>query len=580
MFKSRLLASLIAASLLAAGCSQDSGQPGASASSDGDLLAYVPADTPYVFGNLEPTPEEVTEFFLTRMQPALDLVQEKLSTYLPTLQEEGSDEAKLVTAILSELDGNLSRSGIESMGFSLNSHQVVYGMGAFPMARMGLGDSEAFLATLDRIQSNSGATFPKYESNGHDYWRFTDEEGKVGIYAAVVGNHLALGIFPTGAEAEILPSLLGDSTPADTLDTNSILASLNSEYDFTPYGSGFVDVMKLVDELMQANSTTRGLLEVAGLGPETDIDAVCVDETRQMVSHFPRLVVGYSEMSTQAMDTRFVLETDSNTAGALQALTSGSPMVGENSGGLFSMALGLKVTAIRDYLLEKATAIVDTPYQCGHFAQLNNSANDMIEQLNRPMPPFINNLQGFRLALNDLDMQNNMPVSGDGLFALYVDQPQMLIGMGQMMVPPLAELDITPGGDPVAIPSEMIPMPGLTTYVAASDNAIGLAVGDSQVAGLTSFLDSDGDSDGAFFSVEYDMSAYMEYFQKPYYESIFNQAKDDYQARGGDDMTGANDAMEIMKTFSDAYQDIMDRNHMVMSFTDKGIEGSSKSTFK
>ncbi|NNJ65744.1 MAG: hypothetical protein HKP16_09265, partial [Xanthomonadales bacterium] len=153
----RFAALAVALTLVLSACGK-SEEP-ASAASTADpaahaLLAHVPADTPYLAANLEPVPEDVLEMFLERLQPALDQAQSELSAALKESPAGASDDAdrseghaRLSLAVLREFDGKLSRSGLESLGLDLRAQQLFYGMGAFPVFRMSLGDPGALRDT-------------------------------------------------------------------------------------------------------------------------------------------------------------------------------------------------------------------------------------------------------------------------------------------------------------------------------------------------------------------------------------------------------------------------------------------------
>ena len=73
-----------------------------------ELLLHVPADTPYLFANLEPVPEDVIDTYLTRLQPLLDSMQSQLSNARADLESaEGENlngpHARLAHALLVEL---------------------------------------------------------------------------------------------------------------------------------------------------------------------------------------------------------------------------------------------------------------------------------------------------------------------------------------------------------------------------------------------------------------------------------------------------------------------------------------------
>ncbi|MGD8384706.1 MAG: hypothetical protein PVF89_04790, partial [Lysobacterales bacterium] len=69
--KSKLALSLLAAvGLLLTGCHKE---PETTAKTGNNpLLAFAPADTPYVFAELEPAPKAITDAYIARFQPLLD----------------------------------------------------------------------------------------------------------------------------------------------------------------------------------------------------------------------------------------------------------------------------------------------------------------------------------------------------------------------------------------------------------------------------------------------------------------------------------------------------------------------------
>jgi hypothetical protein len=223
--------------LAACGKSEESTEATAGTATN-ELLAYVPADTPYLFANLEPVPEDVIDTYLTRLQPVLDSMQAQLSigqAEMASAEGENEDDptVRLAHALLLELDGNLNRSGLESLGFDLRAKKVIYGMGAFPVIRLGLSDSDALRATILRVLNNAGITAPEQDFQGVSYWRISDEntaEVPVGLYVSILDDHLALSFFPPLAEADFLPAFLGLEVPADS-DAQARLAQLIRTHD-------------------------------------------------------------------------------------------------------------------------------------------------------------------------------------------------------------------------------------------------------------------------------------------------------------------------------------------------------------
>jgi hypothetical protein len=105
----------------------------------------------------------------------------------------------------------------------------------------------------------------------------------------------------------------------------------------------------------------------------------------------------------------------------------------------------MRFGAVRDFLREKAAAIMEAPYQCEHLQDINQSATEAFTQLNQPVPPFVNNFRGLRLSLNEIMMTDSIPENARGMAAVHVDQPEMFVGMAQMFLPDLAGLSLVPG---------------------------------------------------------------------------------------------------------------------------------------
>ena len=518
MTKIRLAACAILSMILLGACTKsDEHQVATDSGSSNDLLSHVPADTPYLLANLEPVPEEVIDTFLLRLQPVLDSVQTQLSIARTEMEStaalpQGSEEAKeashndemgvaLAHALLVELDGKLSRPGLESLGFDLRSNKVVYGMGAFPVIRLGLADSEVLRVTIERVLGNAGIAAPEQNFQGVSFWRLGDEdvnESPISLYLSILDDHLAISIFPAMAESELLPAFLGLQMPADS-NALARLAELNRAHDYTPHGSGILDIRKLADQFLQAETVAARALALSGDFDPASLSQECVSEIHEIIDNAPRITMGTTELTTSAVSVQYRVETPTSLAGQLMGLVSKIPMVEAHSDRILEFAFGMKFGPVRDFLREKATAIVDDPYQCEHLTDLNSSASESLAQLNQPMPPFVNNFRGLRIRLSEIVMgHDSIPQNARGHLAVHVEQPEMFIGMAQMFIPDLSTLSITPGDPPVRLPESLVPVPGIVAFAALSDDAIGLALGEGEESGLLPYLDRKTGPEGTF----------------------------------------------------------------------------------
>jgi hypothetical protein len=578
------VAAVLFLSVSACSKSEDQAEAAVEASGNG-LLAFVPADTPYLAANLQPTPDDVIDAFLLRAQPVLDTMQDELSAKKAEMEaaQAGNEQgAELALAIMQELDGKLNRPGLESLGFDLQMHTVFYGMGAFPVFRFELSDANALRETILRIQQNAGIHLPELEYQGVAYWRL-GEEGQdasqvdhPGAYIAILQDHLAFTAFPASSEAELLPAFLGLEMPAHS-NAETVLSGLNQQYGYSPYGTGFLDVQKLADEFLNPDSTLAQALASSGEFDPATITPECKAEFEQIIAHTPRMVVGVTELTPTAISSQYRLETEASLAQQLVQLVSAMPLAATHSDRMLELSFGMKFGPVRDFLREKTEAIVAQPFQCEHLLDLNASAQEALTKLNEPMPPFVNNFEGLRLSLNNISMGSDLPGNASGLTAIHVDKPEMFVGMAQMFLPNLAELQLSPGDPPVRLPDDLIPVPGIVTHAALSPNAIGLSVGDGEETGLVSYLNEPSVNDGTFLSVNYDTAAYMEFAG-----NMEDQWQDDTEGMENMENVGEqhHEISEIAESMQDAVQSMVDRSYATLRFTPEGFLVDSRMTFK
>jgi hypothetical protein len=545
---------------------------------DSTLFDYVPADTPYLAGNLQPIPDQVIEVFLQRFEPVLDSVQDELAKARQSLKDE--DSSRLVGAILQEFDGKLSRQGMESLGFDLRAHKVVYGMGVFPVIRLGLSDADALRATIQRVLANTEIDAPELEYQGVSYWRLSDvdtDDEPVGIYISIFADHLAMSIFPPLAETELLPAFLGLEMPGDS-DAATRLAELNAEHGYTPYGSGILDLDRLVEVFISPDAIMTRVMATTGDFDPAEMTAECKTEIRGIVSNSPRMTMGVQELTTSAIAMQYRVETKTTLAQQLAGLVADIPIANPLSDRLLEFSFGMRFGAVRDFLREKVVAIIESPYQCEHLQSINQSATEAFTQLNQPMPPLVNNFRGLRLSLSEITESNSMPVNGRGLIAVHVEQPEMFVGMAQMFLPDLSELTFAPGDPPVQLPASMLPIPDVVAFAALSDDAIGLSIGDGEEAGLPAYLDEEAGPEGTFMSIGYDMAAYLEYTQK--LGRQYQQAEDELAETDLEQEAVLQAIEDISASAQQAVKSFSDRSYTTFRLSPDGFEANSRMTFK
>ncbi len=555
------------------------------------LLSYVPTASPYLAANLEPTPNEVIDSFLQKAAPVLLTAQAelvKVRARLENAPDAADTGSKLALALLQELDGKLNRPGLESLGFDLQSHKVLYGMGAFPIVRIGLSDAKALKDTVQRILDHAGIPAPEQNFQGQAYWHLAADtpsghyraEVAGGLYIAILADHFALSVFPTTAESDLLPFFLGLQKP-ETSDAASRLKAVNALYGFTPYFTGLVDLQLLADEFLRPDSLLAGIMGTAGADSPATLGDACKNEFRQIISHTPRLVAGASELTPNAIGIQYIVETQPELAKQLASLVADVPMLDAVSARMLEFSFGMKFGPVRDFLREKVLAITQAPYQCERLQPLNASAADALIQLDKSMLPLVNNFRGLRLSVSRFSMTGSMPDVAEGLLAVHVEQPEMFVGMAQMFLPDLASLNLVKGDPPIQLPASLIPIPNIVAFAALSDDAIGVSFGAGEENGLLPYLAQQAKGDGTFMSLHYDTAAYLDFTQgmSEKWQAPPNGI-DDAESAPGSRAEHEAVAREIAAAMQQAYKTVAGRSQLSLRFTAQGLVIDSRMTFK
>jgi hypothetical protein len=565
----RTLALTTGLALLLAACSKEPEETAGPPENANPLLAFAPADTIYAFANMEPVPSEITDAYTQRFQPVLDVLSGRVERFQADYDGgayEGDLQARFAKAVLDELGGELSTESLAKIGISLQSHRAAYAMGVFPVIRLELADAQALRDAIARVSDEMGYQIPEKTLDGTAYWSITEAGEPVGAYISIFDGQLAFSLFPVSAEDTMLPALLGHELPAESLADNNALAIMNSQKGYTAYGSGFVDLQGLADEMLDPSSMTN-----VHLGSHMDYDpatlsAACASEFRSLAAKAPRMTIGTTSLGTDEIAMRYELEMEDSMATALADLVPDIPAA-EEGDNLFAASLALKVGKFRSFMLEKASAIVASPYQCEQLQELNREAEKLVTQLNVPMPPMVNNLLGLRLRLDDVDPDGDYQKS-KGLLVLHVDQPEMFTGMATMMVPGLEELDLASQSDPVRIPQEVLRFNDLVVHALSGDQAIGLSLGEDYAANLADFLDAEPGPEGVFLSVSYDMARQLE-LQGVISKNLAMDL-DHHDSDHGD----------IAEALKASYAAMLDRSRTEMRFTPDGLTIDSHISFK
>ncbi|MGY6588922.1 MAG: hypothetical protein ACXIUB_11635 [Wenzhouxiangella sp.] len=515
MFKKSIFA--LATVFAVAGCGQDSGPDSsseapsattavspASAEIRDRLFERIDADTVYLFANLSLLDQGLAD----RIWQSMEGIADHQAAMYSDLAEEFNEESPWLAALMRELGGISSEQAIRERGLAPNGFWAVHAIDWLPVVHWQLDDRQAFEQMLARLAEDAGSEPPRLNVNDESLiWIPLDENG---LFVALHhDDHLVTLALTTGDQSH-LARLVGEALPSLPLAA-STLEQFNRERGFTPFGSGFVDFERMLATLLVSDAN--------GAGPASDVRQMigeheaCRSELTALIRQLPRLSMGITQASQAGMTGRLRVETEPGLAERLMPIADTPVSLDVSNPTLVNMALAFNLVAARDFGRELVGGWISQPPECPLFEDIAAQAGDWQRALNQPIPPFVTNIHGFRLNLSNLTMDQSGPVDGEGTLAVFMRNPQMLIGMAQMFSPELAGMNLSAGSDPEPLPAGMIPnMPELTAFLAMGSEAIGLAVGEAQREPLKAALEP-GDRDRAIMAYSINMTAYGEVLQ-------------------------------------------------------------------
>jgi len=451
-------------------------------------LAYVPADTPYVYANLQAVPAATVEQLSRPMQdywPTLFDLYESILNDAKTIDEPSR---KISTALLEEIKTHNTWDKLRQIGLKPDARVAFYGVGLVPVLRMELGDAAAFKAEVARVEQNAGTKLPLARTGDQEYWQPGNDTLAAAI--AIQGNHLVITLFPPKSSDALKQALLGVKRPAQSIAEAGTLQALAAQYSYSPYGEGFVDFVRLVDILSKplAGSDAE-FAQTLGL-PALASDAACRAEYLEIAHKFPRVVFGAEEMSGQRMRIATQLEIDTRIAQQFASAIGAAPGTGAPSQGAIDFSVALPVLRLKDFWIAQADAVAAKPYACATLHSLNDGFAASKAKVDVTVPPPLSDLTGLRASMSKFEPAQGSSKIPDvaGKLLLATNNPMAALGMAQLALPQLQKVKISADGKPVALPADLLP-PGTPPITAAmSDKAIAFATGADDIASLGAWL--------------------------------------------------------------------------------------------
>ncbi len=554
-----------------------------------EIMTYIPAKSPVLITSGF-NPDQYPDKYIEVMQSNMDGV----AKYVEVLVKQAIDGTKKATYVADDdvsedetatenednkqekvmafVDKWLIQDQFNKVGFKMGETQmVVYMVDLLPVIRIKLSEGHQIEAMLTELQQEFD--LPLVVTNVNEVKVREVAAEQMTLMLATHDDYLVLSGSPTVLKDQMINQLLGIEKPSTSLaDDPAAINQIKQAHNFTTDDLMLVDFKALADYFLypsKHNSSVVNYLQI----DENMLSAVCKDEISAMLNNAPRMVAGNKMLSDDTIHGAFIWEMDQTISSDMAKMAGRIPHGNDNAAFAFGMSFDLKNA--KDVASKYVNQIVASPYQCEHFAPLNQQATDLQAKLSQPIPPFVGNFKGFNFSLDELelnlanaDMANPNPneiiESLKTQIFLTVDETQALLGMAQMMVPQLQGVDINTDGSLITLADKVpmisgkdIPLDISELYAAISSDTIGISMGHEGGGGLSDKVKQEGQPVLMSFSASVDG-----------YKKILGQIFSMAEMPNMPEQVKQELALQKDLTMSMLY---WQTQKMTLSFTDKGL---------
>jgi len=490
-----------------------------------DILTYVPDDTLFFIGGLNPVPfKEVSSVIapqaalLKNADWSQDLSDEAISKLPPA--------ALIITGLIAKDFQYLQQpDAAAKFGVGETIDAVSYSVGIIPVMRIKLADEAAFNKYIDEVEQYA-KTKPEQKAvagvNFRSYSFDAPNDAKPSGVSLLIGVNNGYGIVTISssvASADAQGIIAGTTKPAKSLAASNLLTDIQTKHNFLPSYLGYVNHRELVNGItgINTNEFSRMLDKIIamaresktpdGVGdpgtqpPSTEsptsadnknpLDAVRTDACRKELTEFsntwPQTVFGYTRLDLAAtphiMESRMLVEnTDTAFMQDMQTIRGFIPATIHDvkQQPVFGLGLGINVDAVSPFIAKAIQSFTAKEYQCELLMQVKQSLQESNPAMALGMMSgMAAGLQGLSVAVMDIDgampTQPGMPPdikSLDAIITISSANPQQLLAMLANFQPGMPPIQLPADGTAIDLP---IPLPlpdGATVKMALKGNHI------------------------------------------------------------------------------------------------------------
>ncbi len=490
-------------SLFLVACGRDQSADPSSAATpksadENPLLRYVPADTPFFVVSQRRIPKAVALAHAARSTYSRAELLGMLQRAAEAEQEASAQRTVAILIRLVELlPERFDEAGFASLGLRPDGHIALYGVGLLPVLRMELGNRKVFQDLLDRVFAALEVT-PQRERRGDRDWIHTARP-PLSFHLLVGDTDVALTLAPVDMPAEQLERLLGDRLPERHLGQSGRLEELTRRHRFLPYQLGRFDTAAILTELAQP-ALAVGRIEPAQAVLERP---ECKQDFDSLARRYPGIDFGMRRFDEKNAEVTIVFRTEPALAADLGKLAAPLPKLPPPLP-LFDLAFGLRAHELAALLGRWAQALDQAPYRCEALKALNDLAGTFRTAATNPATAMAGSAgEGAMVRLDRLNLANLNAPDFAATIVLVSPNPQGTVGLLAGLMPEIAGLGLVVGGEPVAVPAELLGPPIRSAFAGLGERSAVVALNHADAAAVKAVLAAPADTRQRVFLVEF-----------------------------------------------------------------------------
>lgn len=441
-------------------------------------LTYVPADTVFFTGQLEPFP--LNQYLKSTAYSQGNMADELFAEF-----SESTDPKELFVA-------SLMKSYFEAVGspetfqktFGLPDEikTLVYAVGLMPVVRYQVTDEQSFWAVLDKAELDSGFKHELRKSKELPYRAYTFENSDKGeTFEAVVAYENGWATWTINTHINTPADLdlaLAQTKPTSSLKDAGVLKGIQTQHGFTRESLSYLDHQGIVTALTTANGNALATMltkaiELEGDDKNNGLATIrtpeCAAEMGAIAANWPRTVVGIRskddiKITAERSYMKAAMVVESKNKVVLDALTSMQGFIPSylDKAQVFGMGLGIDTNKLSPALSSIWSNMLEPSYTCEPLMEMQASTREANPAALAMFTGMAQGVKGVALGIQDFSLSMEGPApelkSLDAIVSLSAENPAVLFNMAKTFAPPLAHIQLPTDGSAVDL-STMLPIP-------------------------------------------------------------------------------------------------------------------------